>query len=752
MSETDVFGLAGQYIEGGKIYVKNVIGEGGFSVVYHGIRIQQRQAVAIKVLKIPSNLTPQQRAGFLEQFQNEAKQLNELSRYSSGVVQAYDSGELITSTGQRVPFMLLEWLDGLPLDRITTTPSTGQTIPPSSGYVERGSGLTRIVYPGQNGGWPLMWVLALLESSIDGLRKAHQRGIAHRDIKPSNIFLIRDATGAPTSKILDFGIAKFFENNEQAYQRTTFGFNAFTAEYAAPEQFKVITQEHGASGPWSDVYSLALLMSELLTGSGPPEGWGLLEYYQRAINPRRPTPGHLGLPLTPALEHVFSKALAVDPRARYQNADLFWRALCAAANYHGRDDLLQSQLTSFFSPYLVVPDISEGKETLPTPIVTPPQPLPSGGLPLEVKSTSSVTSTLLALGLLVGFVTVVLLIRLRPSSSLNAMHRPDAPSSSASSREIEEKPSPSSPSIEKNGTTAGGTRVASECLEGMIFIPGGKFPMGSDEDYPAQNVAGLSTPRENLGWKPAHPVEISPFCIDRYEVTPSRYRKCVEAHRCTIPGTSDAPSERTYHGGEERQDHPVTHVTFAQARAFCQWIGGDLPSEAQWEFAARGTDGRIYPWGNGPAGRLLTCKDVWPKSEKGLASERLASAFGENSKCFPGVKPSAHGPWRVGMAKAGASPFGVEDMAGNVMEWTRDCLDPQFYSKLAEGGVARDPVNENDQCPEVVVRGGGWSHGGGDGNKLPAWNMRAYWREPMIRESTSESVNYDAEIGFRCVK
>lgn len=279
----------------------------------------------------------------------------------------------------------------------------------------------------------------------------------------------------------------------------------------------------------------------------------------------------------------------------------------------------------------------------------------------------------------------------------------------------------------------------------MIYIPGGEFMMGSADPEPSHQKAGFDNSRL-FGWSPAHKVRLSPFCIDRTEVTVRRYKECPTS-TCTLPEKGKTPIEQTYHA-EGRNEFPLNFVSFRQARAFCLYVGGDLPTEAQWEFAARGTDGRRYPWGNSDT---LTCKDVLPKVDHGQASNMLAAAFGEASDCWPGTLSKGHGPWRAGLATAGASPFGVVDMAGSMMEWTRDCFDASFYKKQSEKtDPPLDPVNEEQGCPDGVVRGGGWTHGGGAGNVTPAWNMRSYWREPQSYK-TGDKDTVDAEVGFRCV-
>lgn len=188
-------------------------------------------------------------------------------------------------------------------------------------------------------------------------------------------------------------------------------------------------------------------------------------------------------------------------------------------------------------------------------------------------------------------------------------------------------------------------------------------------------------------------VTVGPFWMDRTEVTASAYARCVNAGVCTA--VSDP-------FGQVRGDLPVVNVTYAMASTYCAWVGGRLPTEAEWEFAARGTDGRTYPWGERTPDCVLT---------------RMAGC---------GV-----GPVPVGTLPAGASPFGVLDMAGNVAEWTSDRA-----GRLSPGSY-RDPVGPSEGHMRIV-RGGAF-----DGTES---ELRTYARA----ERDEREARYD--VGFRCVR
>lgn len=169
--------------------------------------------------------------------------------------------------------------------------------------------------------------------------------------------------------------------------------------------------------------------------------------------------------------------------------------------------------------------------------------------------------------------------------------------------------------------------IDKRCPEGMVYIPAATFMMGTTADDPNDQL---------------HQVTITkPYCIDRTPVTVAAYSKCVEAKACTA---AHKPLDYNYER-PGRDNHPINGVEWAQADGFCKWAGKRLPTDAEWELAARGTDGRKYPWGNEEPDdtRLWWSRNV-PRE---------------------GTSP-------VGTHPAGASPYGVLEMLGNVDQWVAD--------------------------------------------------------------------------------
>lgn len=252
--------------------------------------------------------------------------------------------------------------------------------------------------------------------------------------------------------------------------------------------------------------------------------------------------------------------------------------------------------------------------------------------------------------------------------------------------------------------SAGDTRVRTSDGMVMVYVPAGKYPMGSTDN----------DPNAEDNEKPQHSVYLDAFWVDRTEVTNAQYGRCVEAGDCPVP-TFCSSGEPTY-GDAAKSDHPVVCVGWDDARAYCQWAGARLPTEAEWEKAARGTDSRIYPWGNAfDGGRLNQC-------------DANCEYLGRETGADDGYVRTAP----VGSFPPGASPYGALDMLGNVWEWVNDWYDAGYY----DHSPSRNPEGPGSGTARVV-RGDSW--GGG----LPT--ARCAFRQPAqpVWNSTDN-------IGFRC--
>jgi formylglycine-generating enzyme required for sulfatase activity len=233
----------------------------------------------------------------------------------------------------------------------------------------------------------------------------------------------------------------------------------------------------------------------------------------------------------------------------------------------------------------------------------------------------------------------------------------------------------------------------------MVFVPGGRFDMGGDETHP-------ETEDDEV---PRHPVALSSFWIDRTEVTNAQLARCVAAGACTPPYPPALAVHEGYYEDPEYAGHPAINVDWQHGQSYCTWAGGQLPTEAQWEYAARGPDERLYPWGDRPP------------------DETLLNYAGIVNNTAP-----------VGLYADGASWVGALDMAGNVWEWTADWYRP--YSPAPQ-------VNPSgpDQGIGHVLRGGSWYD--------DAPFVRSVNRY-VVREAYAEygkPRSYGFGVGFRCV-
>ena len=309
--EPDRFGWVGGTVDG-KYRVDAVVGSGGFGVVYRAHHLGFEQKVALKCLRVPEQLTSGEREHFREMFLAEGRLLHQLSRATAGIVQALDLGAAVSPNKHWTPYLVLEWLEGEPLSQVLSA--------------RRNAG---------HGGLPLAEAIALLEPSARALSVAHAQGVAHRDIKPPNLFLTRIGN-RDVLKVLDFGIAKVMAETEsvtRAFEETGASLQAFTARYGAPEQF---SRRYGATGPWTDVFALALVLVEVVAGRPALEGADAAQLFVQSADPdHRPTLAAFGVPVPDGIEAVLRRALSVDPRERFANAGDFWDALEAVARESG---------------------------------------------------------------------------------------------------------------------------------------------------------------------------------------------------------------------------------------------------------------------------------------------------------------------------------------------------------------------------------------------------------------------------------
>jgi eukaryotic-like serine/threonine-protein kinase len=690
-----------------------VVGEGGFSVVYRATHLAWRRTMAVKVLREVPGLDERRRHELLAAFHREAELLAELSERTTAIVQARDVGTLPLPSGGEAPYIVLEWLEGQTLEEALVHERQAGTEPRS-----------------------LEETLELLAPVGEALALAHERGIVHRDVKPSNVFVLSEGSTSPrlrgVVKLLDFGIAKVVEGPESGARVTAV--QAFTPRYGAPEQFD---KRLGRTSAATDVFAFASLLVEVLIGRPIVSSDRLFDLAQVALDEeKRPTPATFGILVSDHVDAAFAKALAVRPADRFADMRAFVQALeeamraapgsglligdarmmpesrvassrprassAGAASVHLHDTTLDEALPSAL-PARVLLRVSEVPgASLDLRDTAPPVPTPKGAW--KRRGTAP----------LMGAVGVLALAVVGARTFVGRTPVSGAASSSSAMAPATALPSAPPPPA---------------CPAGMALVNGGDFFMGSDD------------PKATADERPAHPVHLSEYCLDVHEVTAAAFKACSDSGKC-----KRSTPKNEWEGITARQrklydplcnvgdvaghgNHPMNCVDWESAEAFCQERGGRLPTEAEWELAARGSDGRVYPWGDeAPSPGLVNACGLecvaWGR--KNPDPDGPLSAMYKSDDGFRHTAP-------VGSFPRGKTMHGMDDMVGNVWEWVADYNGP--YKK---GARVTDPKGP-EKGEERGIRGGAWNGG------------EASWLRPTFRFSATPTMRSHG-IGFRCAK
>jgi formylglycine-generating enzyme required for sulfatase activity len=654
-----------------KYLVEALVAEGGYSLVYRARHQGWGQPCVLKLLKGIESMSPGKREALVASLVREGSILRELSSRAASILQAHDLGTWVSPEGEAYPYLVLEWLEGTTLAEAVA--------------LEQAEGRPPLA---------LAELMPLFDPVARALAEAHRRGIAHRDLKPENLFVCGMLRGPDCLiKVLDFGVAKLLLDAGAQPKNTGLSSQAsFTPWYGAPEQF---SNNHGSTGPWTDVFALALILVEMLTFQRGLSGDDVLALAVEALHPsQRPSPRNKGAVVPDEVEAVFLRALSVRSAERPQNIGEFWSELRRAV---GMEPLESTTFPSASLGAGSLPGVPRGS-ILHEPTLR--EGTAPGAPPRWLWGVIGGASLVLVAGgaLLLG-------MKLSRPASTPAASAPPALSSAPVRASASAPPPPA-------------------CPAGMARIPGGEFFMG----YEGEGALDQE--------KPVHSVKLDGFCIDITEVTVEQYRSCSGQGRCRRALTEvrwpqmNPLQKRVYSplcniddAGRDR--HPINCVTWEMADEYCRAQGWRLPTSAEWEFAVRGPDGRTYPWGNEPpdANHLNACgKECidWGR-KNGVAAELFAMHSEDDS--FPTTAP-------VGSFPRGRSRYGLDDVIGNVMEWVQDWNGP--YSKdpkVNPGGPA--------QGTERVIRGGAWNAG------------HMVWVRPSFRFQFPPDVSSHG-IGFRC--
>jgi len=456
----------------------------------------------------------------------------------------------------------------------------------------------------------------------DALRFAHERHVVHRDVKPSNILLTRK--GIPM--LTDFGIAKILEAEGGQTLTATTSVGIGTPEYMAPEQG--LGQEVDVR---ADVYSLGIVFYEMVTGRKPFRADTPMAVIVKHINEPLPRPAQFVPDLPKKVENMLSGAVAKKREDRYDSMVSFRADLEGLLDDKKNTGLTikRQQLVKKNNKY---PIKSSGKN--------------------KVRLTSNRS--------LLAIIFVVIILVLGGISFSRYFLGPDPeshlidPGQTTTKQTSEPTKSMATITPQKNSQLTTSTPAPSFEIDSsairlqdgmeMVYIPTGEFYMGSDDGQPNERLV--------------HVVHLDAFWNDQTEVTISMYKKCTDSGVCRLP--SDDANYRSRHFDTPLEsDYPITNISWQDAKSYCEWVESRLPTEAEWEKAARGgLEDKRYPWG-----------DELPSCEEGAVN-----GIGGEALCKD-VSPVGS------FAKNG---YGLYDMAGNVWEWVSDWYDSSYYDNSPE--------------------------------------------------------------------
>jgi serine/threonine-protein kinase len=673
----DVEAIAGRYA------LFDAIGSGAYATV-HLARLLGfggfNRTVAVKRLRA-KHADCRERVGMLL---DEARTVGRVQH--ANVVQTLD----VVRQGDEL-FLVMEYVHGDSLDHLLgIARDTGRAVPHSI-------------------------AASIVAGVLHGLHAAHTAraesgeplGIVHRDVSPQNVLIGSDGI----ARIGDFGIAR----SSQRVHTTRKGVIQGKLGYMAPEQF--LCRPLDAR---TDVYAAGVMLWEALTGTLLFDGNTDPAVHRAALASEVRRPSEVEPSISGALEAIVMKAIARDPGSRFATAHEMSVALEAVGvapasevgawvheligdELHGRAlriAQIESQLAADSMQRAV-----EVVEQLQSHSKAPPAlALPVEARPSLVRTRRGPARIDVQLGI-AGAAFVV--IAAAASSRHGAPTSPNPGRPAGAAAPVAAAPAPAA--------------TASRCPPDMIAIPSGSFFMGRDDGAPFE--------------RPEHRVTLDAYCMDRTEVTLSDYLACSDAGQCKRPGATNWWPEITTAQRSTfdplcnerdpvgRSQHPVNCVDWDAAQRFCSYRARRLPTEAEWEFAARGPEGRHYPWGDEqPIGsRFNGCGRecvAWGKAHH--VPQLLLYADDDG---FATTAP-------VGSFPNGRSPLGLEDLAGNVWEWVSDVYGP--YD-------ARDQVDPTGAASgaERALRGAAWNSG------HPEW-ARATFRfkyPPNVRSHA---------VGFRC--
>lgn len=588
----------------GKYELVKLIGTGGMGQVYQARHIDLSTMVAIKVL----NTYWTQDDDAIERFKREARTAAKLDHPNT--VRVFDYG-----VAEKTCYLIMECLEGETLRKRLS----------------------------DNKQMSLTQVIDFAKQVCQALSMIHSKGVVHRDLKPDNIFF-HQKDGREVVKLLDFGIAKLTTFTQGGAPLTNPGDIFGTPHYMSPEQ----CQGKSLDGR-SDIYSLGIILYEMLAGRNPFEADSTLSFMYAHVNTPAPDLIEFAPDLPMALCQVVMKSIAKDVRERTQTAEELWQALSDTANstISNRANLVTVQNKL---PISKLPSVATTANTL---IVKKQE---EKGITTDKlwKMNYLLTAAVIVVALSSGFGLWSL------SEKLSTSATPINTSASTVNKNLE------TPKILTTSTNI-------PDLSQFVLIPSAMAKIGR-ELTDCLEIPGCKIPDEEV---PEHLVELESYYLSKYEVTNKEYQEFVLDSAYTPP--------EHWKGNNfpiNTEDYPVTKVSWEDANNYCKWrskkdgISYRLPTEEEWEYAARGNTNNHFPWGN-----------LW---KEGLANIAVAD---ENRNPLP-INQAPN-------ITTDKSPFGIFSMAGNISEWTSSSfrLYPNSNYKFKKSDL---------ECK--IIRGGNFSN------------------------------------------
>ncbi len=454
---------------------------------------------------------------------------------------------------------------------------------------------------------PLAESINIMATTGDAVAYAHSRGMIHRDLKPANLMLTPN--GQPI--LMDFGVAKMLGGTHH----TATGAIVGTAKYMSPEQARGERPDER-----TDIYSLGVMLYELVAGQPPFDADTTVAVLMQHVTQPVPDIRSIRNDVPDDLVAVVEKALEKKPENRYQTAAEMANALRAVDRQAQPVAVSAADLDSTLLDSRGLRGDSISSVSRPASVASAPAPGFSQARPAQAKQSGGIILWI------VGAVVAVLILLL----GVGAVFLYSGLSDSATGGEEQGETAVAvAPAVEDGSSEL-------PPAAGMVRIAGDTYTVGYDPS--------------DIDHAPSQEIRLDEFWLDRYEVTNAQYAEF-------LAGTGAEPPANWPDGNipTEQESHPVMGVTWDQAAAFCRWAHKRLPTEAEWEVAARGAEGRLYPWGNDQQAVEL------PRS----------------------------GSYEVGSKPTNQTPSGLFDMAGNVWEWVAEPYAPvdEEGHRLLRGGA-----------------------------------------------------------------